>query len=65
MRIAIENKVDLLFPGDHKTFLHRQLKRRAMNNYFDLRGSRRLSILCDFVHKVYINDDDNPLNDMA
>ena len=44
----------LLFPGDHKTFLHRQLKRRAMNNYFDLRGSRRLSLLCDFVHKVLI-----------
>ena len=25
-----------------------------MNNYFDLRGSRRLSLLCDFVHKVLI-----------
>ena len=31
-----------------------------MNNYFDLRGSRRLSILCDFVHKVSIYDDDTP-----
>ena len=43
-----------LFPDDHKTYLHRQLKRRAMNNYFDIRGSRRLSLLCDFVHKVFI-----------
>ena len=30
-----------------------------MNNYFDLRGSRRLSLLCDFVHKVFIKIIDN------
>ena len=35
--------------GDHMTYFHRELKRRAMRNSIDLRGSRRLSIVCDFI----------------
>ena len=34
------------------TYLQRELKRRAMRNNIDLRGSRRLFILCDFVGAV-------------
>ena len=33
-----------------------------MNNYFDLRGSRRLSLLCDFVHEVVHYDYNNNCN---
>ena len=39
--------------GDGKIYLHRELKRRCMKNSCDLRGSRRLSILCDFISKVF------------
>ena len=39
--------------GDGKIYLHRELKRRCMKNSCDLRGSRRLSILCDFICKVF------------
>ena len=41
------------------TYLQRELKRRAMGNSADLRGSRRLSLLCDFIGKVFtdsVND---------
>ena len=41
-----------LYPGDHLTYLQRQLKRKAMTTYFDNRGVRRLSLLCDFIAKV-------------
>ena len=34
------------------TYLQRELKRRSMGNSADLRGTRRLSILCDFVCKT-------------
>ena len=35
-----------------KTYLVRELKRKTMRNAHDLRGSQRLSILCDFLGKV-------------
>ena len=35
-----------------KTYLVRELKRKTMINAHDLRGSQRLSILCDFLGKV-------------
>ena len=43
-----------MHPGNHKTYLQRQLKRKAMTTFFDVRGVRRLSLLCDFVAKVEV-----------
>jgi len=37
--------------GEEVTYLQRELKRRAMRNSADLRGSQRLSLLCDFIGK--------------
>ena len=45
--------------GDHLTYLQRQLKRKAMTTYFDNRGVRRLSLLCDFIARVANNDHDD------
>ena len=41
-----------LAAGERVTYLQRELKRRAMMNSVDLRGSRRLSLMCDFIAKV-------------
>jgi len=38
--------------GDQKTYLQRQLKRKAMTTFYDVRGVRRLSLLCDFIDKA-------------
>ena len=35
-----------------RTYLVRKLKRKTMKNAQDLRGSQRLSILCDFLGKA-------------
>ena len=54
-----EIKAITLHTEDEVTYLQRELKRRAMGNSADLRGSRRLSLLCDFIGKVFtdsVND---------
>ena len=41
-----------LYLGNRKTYLQRQLKMKAMTTFYDIRGVRRLSLLCDCVAKV-------------
>ena len=40
------------FSGDQVTYLQRQLKKKLMTTYHDIRGARRLSLICDFIAEV-------------
>ena len=44
--------LQMIISGDAKTYLVRQLEKRAMKNSYDMRGSRRLAAMCDFISKV-------------
>ena len=52
LRSADGGSVSKPWSGEEVTYLQRELKRRTMSNSADLRGSRRLFVLCDFIGKV-------------